>query len=171
MAQLEHNYYDISQLYDMAEELAETIDRAHVADPKAQLALMEPLIEQVSESAEVLEEEYLTLAGGNVRHKAKVKSKVESALRKIFTAIDAYGQAVGREAGEAIDNIKNVADPIVRKMKRHMETIIGHFLALIDLSLDMVMHKNDIEELKRRHSQIAAMLHAASQGHVPGQQV
>lgn len=162
--QLKQNYYEISELFDLAESLADTIDRAHVSDPEEQLKLVEPLIEQISDSADLLTEEYIGLAEGSVKKNKTTQKRIEGAMRKIFTAIDTYGKKVGRATGEAIEDIKNVADPIVRKIKRQMETVIGHFLNMIDLSLDMVMHKNDVEELKRRHTQIAALLHAANQG-------
>jgi hypothetical protein len=167
--QLEQNYYDISELYDLAESLADTVDRAHVSKPEDQLALIEPLIEQISDSAEVLTEEYVGIAEGSVKANKTTQKRIQGAMRKIYSAIDAYGQKIGREAGEAINEIRNVADPIVRKIKRQMEIVIGHFMALIDLSLNMIMHHHDVEELKRRHSQIAAMIHAANQGLTPGQ--
>jgi hypothetical protein len=52
----------------------------------------------------------------------------------------------------------NIADPVVDKLQKHMEKIIVIFLNLLDLSLERIMHKNQIEELKRNEIQVAQRL-------------
>jgi hypothetical protein len=53
---------------------------------------------------------------------------------------------------------------IVRKVKRQLEVVITHFVDFITLSLDRIMQKHDVEELKHRHASIALMLHQQAQG-------
>ena len=170
-SELESHYYEITDLYDLAESLVETLEDERVTNKQSQLELVEPLIDQVGDSADVLCEEFIALAEGKRLMKGRSKNKIEGALRRIYAAIDEYKTKVGHQAGEAMDEFRNVADPIVKKIKRQMEAVIAGIMHLVALSLDKIMSKHDVEELKRRQSQIAMMLHAAGQGMAPGQQV
>ena len=160
--ELQEKYYDITELYDLAQELIETVESEFVKQPKAQLKLVEPLAEEVGDAADVLTEEFIALADG--KKKFRNKSRIEGALRKVYMAIEAYHQEVSASAGDLKTGFRNIADPIVKKIKRQMEVVIATFLEFVDLSLDRIMHKSEIENLKQRQEKIALMLHAASQG-------
>ena len=160
----EQKYYEISELYDLAEELTDTVQSEFCANPEEQLAIVAPLIEQVGDAADVLCEEYIQLLEGKGKRFGGSKSRVEGALRRIYVAIDEYGRRVKQAAQETGHNIVNIADPIVKKLKRHMETVIGNFMELVELSLDRIMQKSEIEELKQRQAKIAMMLHQLGQG-------
>lgn len=159
--ELEQKYYEITELYDLAEELADTVESEFVANPEEQLQLVEPLIEQVGEAADVLTEEYISLAEGKKLRASK--NRIEGALRRIYVAIDTYHKKAMDTAQQAGASFMNIADPIVKKIKRQMEAIIGNFMELIDLSLDRIMQKSEIEDLKRRQERIAMMLHQLGQ--------
>lgn len=161
-AELEEKYYEITELYDLADELIGTVESEYVSAPEAQYALVEPLVEEVSEATDVLSAELLVIADskGRVRN----KPKIEGALRRVYHAIDAYHKRVEQTASGAAEGFRNIADPVVKKIKRQMEMIIATFIELVDLSLDRIMHKSEIEALKQRQEKIALMLHSVSQG-------
>lgn len=149
----EQKYHDITELFRLTDELLETVPNA--ADPQTQLALLEPLIEAIGESTELLTEEYIALCD-NPKVKATAKTRVEGALRKVYVAINDF-TARARDA-------KNAAHAVIKKLKRQLEHVVSHFMDFMVLSLDRIMQKNDVEELKERHANIALMLHQLGQG-------
>lgn len=159
---LELKYHDITELYDLAEDLVATVESEFVADPNEQLELVEPLIESVGEAADILCEEFIGIAEAPKKSKSR-RNKIEGALRKIYVAIDAYNEQVKKKTGSVSKSLRNVADPIVEKIKRQVEVVISHFIDFVEISLDRIMQKAQLEELKRRQEKIALMLHSLSQ--------
>lgn len=160
-AELELKYHDITELYNLAEELVETVESEFVRDSEAQLRLVDPLIEAVADSADMLTEEFLLVAGRDKKSNAGRKGKVESALRRIYAALDDYRDKTAATGKKMTKNLMNIADPIVERIKRQMEVIVSHFIDFMEISLDRVMQKAHLEELKQRQEKIAAMLYHA----------
>ncbi|MAR56624.1 MAG: hypothetical protein CMM93_05520 [Rickettsiales bacterium] len=160
MAELEQNYYEITELYDLAEELVDTVELSE--QPEAQLALVEPLINDVEEAADILSEEYIVIA--EQQGKSVNKKRIEGALRKLYTALDAYNKKVTAHVGDAVEGFRNAADPIVKKILRQLESVVAAFIDFVDLSLSRIMSVSHAEELKRRQEKIAMMLHQIGQG-------
>jgi hypothetical protein len=158
---LEEKYDEIMKLYDLADELAATVDSNVVENPEAQLKLVEPIIEQLGGSADELTEEFINAAEGKI--KRTTRNRVEASLRKIYNALDEYTMKAHGNAKLASARINNIADSIITKIKEELEKIVIIFLDFMQLSLDRVMHKNEYEELKRRHTEIAFQLHHMSQ--------
>ncbi len=163
-AELELKYHDITELYNLAEELVETVESEFVQDQEAQLALVEPLIEAVGDSADMLTEEFLTVAGRDKKTNASRKGRVESALRRIYVAIDDYKKKTASTGRKASRALLNIADPIVERIKRQVEVVVSHFIDFIDISLDRIMQKTHLDELKQRQEKIASMLYHAGYG-------
>lgn len=160
---LEEKYEEIMKLYDIADELANTIENRAVQDPQAQLKLVEPLIEQVGSAADELTDEFINLAEG--KKKLATRNKVEGALRKIYSALEEYTRKVHGNAQVTGRKIKNVADSIVEKLKAEVENLIVIFLDFVEISLERIMHKKDVEELKRRRTEVTFQLHQMTQQH------
>ena len=80
-------------------------------------------------------------------------------MRQIYTALETYQQQVAAVTQQAATGLRNLADPIVEKIKLHVESVIGIFLDFVDLMLDRIMHKQQVEELKKRQEKIAQMLY------------
>ena len=152
----EEKYNDITELFALTDELLATVPEAQ--NPEAQLALVEALVETVSESADVLADEYIALCEGNPTRKASAKGRIEAALRKVYAAMHDFN-ARARDA-------KNAAHVIVKKIQRQLEHVVAHFMDFMVLSLDRIMQKNDVEELKQRQATIALMLHQLGQSTV-----
>ncbi len=150
----EQKYYDINELYNLADELLMTVQGA--ADPEEQLALVESLVETIGDSADVLSEEYVSLCEGKPGQKTSAKTKVEGALRKIY-----IGMA---ELKNRVTDRRNAALLVIKKLKRQLEQVIENFVEMLVLSLDRIMQKQDVEELKARHANISLMLYSKGQG-------
>lgn len=150
MTEWEQKYYDVTELYALADDLLATVETAE--NPEAQLALIEPLVEAIGESADLLGEEYINLCDGKKEHKSK--SRIEGALRKVYGAIGDF-TARARDA-------KNAAHLVIKKLKRQLEQVIVNFMEFLVLSLDRMMQKNDVEEIKQRHAHLSMMLHTQS---------
>ena len=156
MNEMEQKYYDITALFALAEDIAATVDNPATKDPMSQMMLVEPLIDTLAESADVLTEEYIALCEG----KSAKKSRIETAMRKIYIAIHQYSADAKRIGKGAV----NLADVLVERTRRQMETIVANFMEFVKLSLDRIMQKHEIDELKQRHDRIAMMLHAQAVG-------
>lgn len=150
MTEWEQKYYDVTELYALADDLLATVEQSE--NPEAQLALIENLVETIGESADLLGEEYINLCSGKKEHKAK--SRIEGALRKVYGAIGDF-TARARDA-------RNAAHVIVKKIKRQLEQVIVNFMEFLVLSLDRMMQKQDVEEIKQRHAHLSMMLHSQS---------
>jgi hypothetical protein len=153
----EQKYHDIVALYGLADELLATVE--HAVDPTAQLALVEPLVEAIGDSSDMLTDEYIALCEGNPSRTKSAKSRVEGSLRKVYVAMSEF-KTRARDA-------KNAAHAVVKKIKLQLEQVIANFVEMIVLSFDRIMQKQDVEELKTRHANIALMLYGA--GKSPGQ--
>ncbi len=155
--QLQKQYKDITSLYDMAEELASTVESDFTQDPESQLALVEPLLTQVADSADILAEEFIRVLENPARKKS-AKTRVESALRKLYMALEEYRNRVGIRSKKTLAALANIADPIVDKIRKQAQKITIIFMQLIELSLERIMHKYEIEEFKRSNDKVVSML-------------
>lgn len=154
MTMWEHKYHDITELYVLADELLATVEQS--SNPEMQLGLVESLVEAIGESTDILTDEYVALCGGNPAHKKSAKSKVEGALRRVYMAMADFSNRA-RDA-------KNAAHLVVKKLKRQLEQVISNFVEMVQLSLDRIMQKHDLDELKARHANIALMLYSTAKG-------
>jgi hypothetical protein len=160
IAVLELNYHQIASLYDMAEDLLGTAEDVRVKNHEEQLDLIEPLVAQIGETADILCEEFIEVAGNKQRSPAR-KNRIESAMRRLYMAIDDYSEKANHMARGAVEGIRNIADVIVEKIKHHIEFVITIFVDFIALSLEQIMSKARLMELKRRQEKIAEMLFMA----------
>lgn len=157
--ELEKHYRQITALYDLAEELASTVESEFVKNQDEQIALVEPLISQVAETADVLSEEYVSLFEVPSRKK-NAKTRIESALRKLYTAFEEYRARLGIKGKQLLAALSNIADPIVEKLRKQVEKITLIFMQLIELSLDRIMHKYEVEEFRRSNEKVLNTLPA-----------
>lgn len=153
-------YDEIVRLYDLAEELADTALAQDKDLSKEQLALIKPLAMDVEEAADVLTEEYIGLVETQGKAAPKAKPRVERALRKIFAAIFAYNDQTADRQKRFYKNLYNHADPVVQKLKDLAEKVVAVFLHFVQLSIETIVPKWEVEELKKRN--IAIGLHNIS---------
>ena len=159
MQQWEHSYQDVLELYVLADQLISTAAHPEVEDPDTQVEVVGLLAETVGNSADVLSEEFIVLCEGKPSRRRASKKRVEDALRHVYMALAEYTQAARALKAES----RSLADVIVKRIKRQLEVVIAAFVDFITLSLDRIMQKQDVEELKQRQAKIALMLHQVSQ--------
>jgi len=165
--ELETHYNDIAALYDLSEELLSTAESPLVKDPEAQLKLLEPLIHEIGEATDVLAEEFTHLAEQSKNRILKRGSKphVETALRRIFSALNEY-QSRAKKAGKKAFNI---ADAVVQKIQRQAERVVEIFLEFIHVSLSNILNKVELEALRVRNANIALFMHQQALAQHQGQ--
>ncbi|MFZ4540456.1 MAG: hypothetical protein ACOYNL_01435 [Rickettsiales bacterium] len=146
----EQKYHDITELFALADELLSTVETS--TNPAMQLGLVEALVETVSESADILTDEYVALCKGTPSRKKSASGKVEGSLRKVYIAIADFNTRAR--------DTRNAAHAIVKKLKRQLEQVIENFVEFVTLALDRIMQKHDLEDLKARHANIALMLYS-----------
>lgn len=151
--ELELHYHDIVELFGLADGLIAQAETA--SNPQAYVDEIEHLVETVVETADTLSEEFFVIINGKQAGKKASSQKIEGSLRKTYTALTEFA----RTASEAT---RKHAEKLVTKLKRQLEMVIAGLVEFVTLSLDRIMQKQDIEELKRRQERIALMLHGLS---------
>lgn len=160
MEEMEARYHTVTALYDLADELLSTVESPFVKDPEAQMRLMEPIIEEISTATDVLTEEFIHIAENRRGTGVKAnKSRVENAMRRLFNALNDYQIRVHGGAKKMSGKLKNIADPIIEKIQRHVEEVVVVFLEFVSLSLASIMHKQQLEAVRARDPRIALMMH------------
>lgn len=162
--EFEARYHEITALFDLAEDLVNTVESQLVANQDEQLEIVEPLINEIGDAADILTQEFIYIAESK-KNKTPMKASkkvVEGALRKLFTAINDYNTRVRDISKKAHGAIMNIADPVVQKIQRQAEKVIVIFLEFLQLSLQSIMGKAELEALKGRDSRIALMMHEQS---------
>ena len=165
MSELESRYNEITSLYDLASELAETVDSRLTANPGEQWAAIEPLVNEVGDVADILSEEFLHVAE-SVRSRTPgkaSKARIEGSLRRLYGALHEYRERVRNVAKQAYSAIENIADPVVEKIQRQAERIVVIFLEFIRLSLSSIMNHAELSQLRAREARVALMMHQAAQ--------
>jgi len=160
MEEFEVKYQEITKLYDFAEELVATVESGFVKDPNAQLEIVEPLINDLSDATDVLAEEFLFIAESKKYKTAgkASKSHIEGSLRKIFAALSDYQARVRDTGKKAHGAIANIADVIVKKIQQQVEQVVIIFLEFINISLLNIMGKPALEALKARDPRVVALM-------------
>lgn len=87
-------YDNIIKLYDFAEDLVEAIEKNPAKKPEERLKLVEPLIEQIEESAEILAQVYISFVETGVQPDDDTKIKVDNSINKMFEAISIYKEQI-----------------------------------------------------------------------------
>lgn len=164
MDDFENMYHEITKLYDYSEELVATVESELVQDPDNQLEVVEPLINEIGDATDMLSEEFIFIAESKKSKNPSKASKkqIEAGLRKIFTAISDYQARVQDISKKAHGSIMNIADPIVQKIQRQVEEIVVIFLEFVQVSLQSIMNKAELDTLRARDSRIALMMHQHS---------
>jgi hypothetical protein len=167
MEDLEQRYNEVTKLYDLAEEVLSTVESSLVSDPDGQLAMVEPLVNEVGDAVDVLAEEFMLIAESkkNKTQSRASKKNIEGSLRRIFVAIAEYQARVSSVTKKAHGSIMNIADPLVKKLRRQVEQVVVVFLEFMQISLQSIMNKTDLDALKQRDSRIALMMHQMALAH------
>lgn len=84
----------IASLYDHAESILKTAYHDSVTDHEAFLAEIEPLVEQIEQSANLIAEDFSALIESGSEPSNAVKIRVNSALRKILLQIEEFRNRV-----------------------------------------------------------------------------
>lgn len=165
MDELEQGYHQVTELYEIVGELVDLVRHPDQTQPDAQLALVAPLIDEVTDAADVLTEEYLLVAKGarfKMSHTAS-KTRTEGALRRIYLALDDYSKRSARAASRIGQQMKDITDAVVDKIHRQVEKVVGILVEFMTLSLSSIMNKSDLDQLRQRETRVAFMLHQMSQ--------
>lgn len=167
LEELEKHYEQIEYLYDLTEHFIATVEAPDVGDAHTQMALVEPLINEVTDATDVLTEEFIAVAKQARKHSgAKAsKSRIESALRRVYTAMNDYRERSERVYGKTSARIRTLTDKIVDAIQEHVEAIIAIFCEFIQLSLQSVMNKVELDMLYQRQQKLALQMHTMNQPH------
>ena len=157
MNQYNDQYGKLIALYDTAEKLVEAVRYDDLEHAVRALNAVEPLVEDVESAADTLTEQFCDLAEGGWDGRKLKKNKVETALRRIFAGIQKYSD----QSDELFEVIRARVSAVVKELRELTEEIVAIFLVYVRLSVEKIMHKNDIDDMKRRKQYIALMLHEA----------
>lgn len=164
MDELEVSYHQIEALYELISELVDTVEDGEQLQPDTQLALVGPLIDEITDATDALTEEFLLLAKANRIHTSHTasKSRIEGAMRRIYVSFDQYAKDSSRVAGRIGAKMKAKTDHIIAAIGEQIEQVIGIFLDFMRLSLAPIMGKTRKNDLVARNTHIAFQLHQMS---------
>ncbi len=165
MDEYETKYLEITQLFDYAEELVATVESKFVSNPERQVDIVEPLINEIGEAADILCEEFLLIAESKRKKTSSRanKSHIEASLRRLFAALTDYEGRVRDVTKKAQGSIMNIADPVVSKIQRQVEEIVIMFLEMLHISVHSIMSKSEYDALKARDARLALLMHQYAQ--------
>ena len=155
----EGNFRKIVGLYDVAEELLLTVENQTEVNPELQLEMVEQIVETIEESADILAGEYANLAEGTQGKKKINKKIVEGALRKIFLSVDDYKKKASTISESAARSIDRLVKPVLGRLRGAVEEVVSFFLEVVEISLEKIMHKTEVEEMRKRNQRIAQLMH------------
>lgn len=165
MDELEQHYLQVEKLYDLTGELVATLESPALQDSETQIALIEPLITEITDATDVLTEEFIQVAKGarySMAHTAS-KSRIESALRRVYTSINDYRARSARVYGKTTTQLRELTDKAVDMIQEQVEKVIALFCEFIQLSLQSLMSKTELDILYQRQQKLALQMHALAQ--------
>lgn len=157
-------YNNITALCDCAEELLATVENSSISDPQAQLDMIEPLINEIADASDVLAEEFLLIAESKKTRSANKfsKKRIEAALRRIFVTVNEYQENLKSFAKKTNNSAINITTPIVKKIQQQLDKVVAIFFEFVQISLQSIMNKMELDAFKARDSRIALMMHQYS---------
>lgn len=123
----EDTYNEIMKFYDLAEELVDTIEDKRNPNPTHQLEVVEPLIEEIEQSTDVIAEEYRKFVKkGAQKPNLLSKKRIETALRNMFLAvkkcqISASERVVGVKS--ALYTLTNALSSTLNKINKQINIV------------------------------------------------
>lgn len=126
----QNNYQEIMRLYDYAESLIETVDSNQSPDPSVQLEVVEPLIEEIEKTTDIISAEYREFALKNKKIDILTKKKVENALRTLYLAIirckdQAITQSAKKSKTDAPAFSFSLLSKIVDGLSKHLDKLLS----------------------------------------------
>ena len=116
------------------------------------VVIVDTLINEVTDATDVLTEEFIALARGVRKHTKNTasKSRIESALRRVYSAMNDYKKRSEKMYAKTNSKVRDVTDKIVDTIQEHIEHVIAIFVEFIQLSLQSVMNKAEMDMLYQR---------------------
>lgn len=157
-------YQDITALYDHADELINSVQDSTIKSNQNQLDKVELLVNEVADATDILAEEFILVAESQKpRGTSKFsKKRIEGAIRCIFVAINSYNEKDNQIFNNSIIKISSITDKIVEKIQTQLDKIIVIFLELVNISLQSILSKVEMDALRVRNTHISVMMHQLS---------
>lgn len=157
-------YQDISVLYDYADELISVVEDVATENPQAHLSLLEPLVNEIADSTDILTEEFILVAESKKPRASSrfSKKRIENALRRVWVAVGDYNESAKSFVGQNGGKLAVAVVKIVEKIQAQLDRVVEIFLELINISLQSIMGKTEMDSLRQRNSRIAIMMHQIS---------
>lgn len=161
LEKLEESYQQVTAFYDLADKLIQSVLSSPEDQQEAHFKLVNPIVEQLEESADILTEEFIHIAKGQEAAQGSARrARIETAFRKAYMAMDDYNKQVNAMRQQALfKKMSDSVQPMVDGIKQQIERVISIFVGFIDLALDRIMQKNELDYLRKHDEKIANMLH------------
>jgi hypothetical protein len=82
-----------------------------------------------------------------------LKNKIEKSIRKLFMALEKYKENLQEASGETIIALSGLVNPIIAKIQKQAEKIMLIFMQMLEISLDKILRKNEVDEFKRNNAE------------------
>ncbi len=162
-ADLKQAYGEIVSLYDWADKLIGTVEEAPKGAREEHFQAVSPLVAQLEASADILTEEFIAILEKEGRKVPRnKKTKIEKALRNIYAKLDEYQKKAKQQKKQALASVSNIVDSMLDTIKQQVEKVITIFVGFVELSLEQIMHKADLEKLRKQEAVIDDLMQRAT---------
>lgn len=151
-------YRDIVELYDIAEEMAGTVEDHRALHQQEQMDILEPLVEEVISAADALSQQFCEYAEASDKEKAAKKFKIRPVFQRVFKAVDECLSKLNGASAEVAENVTIVVLPAVERLMRHAERVFGRVLSIVERARDTVKKRKEFYEMVVRESHLAQMM-------------
>lgn len=159
-AQLKQDYNRLTSLYEEADALLATLASAPQAQQGEYFRAAAPLAVELEAAGDVLTAGFIQCAEGKIKQQ---KKGIESALRKAFSALDSYR----RDITTASVEVAELLSSHVERVQEALGKAVAAFAEFVDLAVDRIMQKSDLDALRKREPKIALMLQQLAATNAP----
>lgn len=158
---LEASYRQITAIYDLADRIIASVKKSGNQAQEEHFSIVNPLVDQLEESADILTEEFIGISEQQEKSlpQKRARGRVETALRKAFNMLD----TTAKRLQDARGSVQQAVEPLIEEARGQMEKVVVIFVNMVDLALDRILKKADLERMKKENEKIAEILHQTAQ--------
>jgi hypothetical protein len=142
-AEYDEAYQEILVIYDIAEELADTPNHPLARFQDEQVAIIEPLVDEVLDAADELSQGFCEFVQQSDKAKAASTFNMRGAFKRMFKAVNHTITQIQEAGGEIAENLTATVVPTLEKLVRHTEKVFSRLVVLVSVTKETLTKKRE----------------------------
>lgn len=142
-AEYDEAYQEILVIYDIAEELADTPNHPLARFQDEQVAVVEPLVDEVLDAADDLSQGFCEFVQQPDKGKAANAFNMRGAFQRMFKAVNRTISQIQEVGGEVGENLTATVVPSLEKLVRHTEKVFSRLVVLVSVTKETLTKKRE----------------------------